>query len=257
MKEANGCVVPRMSSARTEDVNSEAGCAECRCRWVGPGSKCLKQPPASEWATSPLRRAFDIAIAVLVLAIAAIPALLIAVAICATSRGGAVFSQMRVGRRGHLFRLYKFRTMAMRSETDSGIGLTSADDERVTPIGRILRKFKLDELPQFYNVLRGEMSLVGPRPKLPQYEPLRDMPYRPGLTGAATLIFRREEDLLRFVPPDQIEDFYEKRIKFVKARVDVCAMCRATPISDLKILAATVGLRRQPSVRFVAGAPID
>jgi lipopolysaccharide/colanic/teichoic acid biosynthesis glycosyltransferase len=147
--------------------------------------------------------------------------------------------------------------MAMRSETDSGIGLTSADDERVTPIGRILRKFKLDELPQFYNVLRGEMSLVGPRPKLPQYEPLRDMPYRPGLTGAATLIFRREEDLLRFVPPDQIEDFYEKRIKFVKARVDVCAMCRATPISDLKILAATVGLRRQPSVRFVAGAPID
>jgi lipopolysaccharide/colanic/teichoic acid biosynthesis glycosyltransferase len=192
-----------------------------------------------------------------VLAIAAIPMLLIALAIRATSHGGAFFIQSRVGRNGRLFRIYKFRTMATRPAKLRGMGLTRAGDERVTPLGRVLRKLKLDELPQFYNVLRGDMSLVGPRPKLPEYEPLRNMPYRPGITGAATLLFRREEELLRSVPPDQLDDFYQKRIKTVKARVDVCAMCRATPMSDLKILAATAGLRNQQQVSIVLDAPAD
>jgi hypothetical protein len=83
------------------------------------------------------------------------------------------------------------------------------------------------------------------------------MPYRPGITGAATLIFRREEDMLRSVPSDQLDDFYEKRIKIQKARVDVCAMCRATPISDLRILAATAGIRRHYAVPFAVDAPAD
>jgi lipopolysaccharide/colanic/teichoic acid biosynthesis glycosyltransferase len=183
--------------------------------------------------------------------------ILIAIAVLVTSQGGALFTQLRVGRDGRLFRIYKFRTMAERPANDRGIGLTRAGDDRVTTLGRFLRKLKLDELPQFYNVLRGEMGLVGPRPKLPQYEPLRNMPYRPGITGAATLIFRGEEDLLRSVPSDQLDDFYEKRIKILKARVDVCAMCRATLMSDLKILAATAGMRKQYPVPFPVDAPAD
>lgn len=257
MQEVYGSAVSRDSSARTIDVECEGDCGQCGCSRPGASSRCLKYPPASEWVLSPRRRAFDVAVSILVLAFAAIPMLFIAIAVRATSRGGALFTQLRVGRNGCLFRIYKFRTMSVRTAEDSGLGLTRAGDDRVTPLGRFLRKLKLDELPQFYNVLRGDMSLVGPRPKLPQFEPLRNMPYRPGITGAATLIFRREEDLLRSVPLDQLDDFYDKRIKILKARVDVCAMCRATPASDLRILAATAGLRRHEPIPFVVDAPAD
>ena len=214
---------------------------DCPCDGLKASSfaACIAKPPASSWALSLSRRLVDITISFVVLSLAALPMLLLAACVRFTSRGGAIFSQARVGLRGHLFNVYKFRSMAHNANEKNGPGLTKDGDTRVTPIGRFMRKLKLDELPQFYNVLRGDMSLVGPRPKLPQYAALRNMPYRPGITGPATLAFHREEEMLRDVETSEIDSFYAREIKPVKARLDACYMCQATPVSDARILGAT------------------
>jgi lipopolysaccharide/colanic/teichoic acid biosynthesis glycosyltransferase len=165
--------------------------------------------------------------------------LVIACAVRLTSRGRAIFRQNRVGLGGKLFEVMKFRSMAEQSGRDRGPGLTRCGDTRVTPLGRILRKFKLDELPQFVNVLRGEMSIVGPRPKLSEFAAISNMPYRPGVTGLASLAFRCEDEILDSIAPERIETFYAERIKPIKANLDVCYMCQATPISDLRMITAT------------------
>jgi lipopolysaccharide/colanic/teichoic acid biosynthesis glycosyltransferase len=196
-------------------------------------------PLASNWTVSTTRRFLDIAVALLVLTVFSIPMLAIATLIQFSSRGPAFFVQPRVGRKGKLFRIYKFRTMISSSGTASGPSLTRDGDSRITPLGRILRKLKLDELPQFYNILRGDMSLVGPRPKLPQYAAIRNMPFRPGITGAATLAFRREEEVLRHIHPSLLDVFYNQQIRPMKANIDLNYMAHATFLSDLRIVAAT------------------
>ena len=196
-------------------------------------------PAASPWSVSLTKRRLDAVVSLLVLILFALPMLAIAILIRLSSRGPAIFVQKRVGLGGELFLIYKFRTMVFSPGIASGPGLTRDGDGRITPLGRILRKFKIDELPQFYNILRGDMSLIGPRPKLPRYAAIRKPPFRPGVTGAATLAFRREEELLRHVHPALLDDFYDRHIRPTKARIDLDYMAHATFWSDMRIAAAT------------------
>jgi lipopolysaccharide/colanic/teichoic acid biosynthesis glycosyltransferase len=219
-------------------IQSGAPDCEARPQSCRPASLSLESPTASAWCLSKSRRIFDLSFALLVLAVLAVPMLVIALCVRLTSRGPAFFAQNRVGREGRLFRVYKFRSMTW-DAGHRGPGLTRNGDCRITTFGHWLRKLKLDELPQFYNVLRGEMSLVGPRPKLPRYTSIVDMPYRPGITGAATLAFRREEGMLSRVHPSHLDDYYSQHIRPLKTRMDVRYMCRATFWSDLRLIGAT------------------
>lgn len=187
----------------------------------------------SPWALSRTRRSIDFFVAFLALLIFAPLMFTLAVAVQVESDGSAIFMQERMGRNGEVFTLYKFRSM--RSASHPGSPITVSGDNRVTRVGALLRKFKLDELPQFLNVLKGEMSLVGPRPKLPHHEGLR-MPFRPGVTGAATLAFRFEEEMLKRIPPDQLDRFYDLVVKPKKAKIDWEYMQTATFRTDLAVI---------------------
>jgi lipopolysaccharide/colanic/teichoic acid biosynthesis glycosyltransferase len=188
---------------------------------------------ASRWALSAIRRALEIVVASLAL-MALLPVMLCAAIFVRLGSAGPVFfRQRRMGRNGREFILYKFRSMCPKKGSNSSI--TVSGDVRITPVGALLRRYKLDELPQFWNVLRGDMSLVGPRPKLPHHEALH-MACRPGITGVATLAFRKEEEFLSEIPEDQLETFYEMFVKPAKAQLDLEYMRTATLTSDLKVL---------------------
>jgi len=194
---------------------------------------------SSPWSLSFTKRALDLLSAVFIMILAFIPMALIAVVITLTSRGNALFLQNRIGRYGQVFRICKFRTMKANAEMMGG-SLTNGADSRITGVGRFLRRFKLDEFPQLINVIRGEMSLVGPRPKVPRYAETLNMPYLPGLTGAASLYFRDEEDLLRaFSDPDDMDAFYIRQIMPVKANLDAEYMCKCSFWSDMHLIMAT------------------
>lgn len=130
--------------------------------------------------------------------------------------------------------------------SESGPTLTAAGDSRVTPIGRILRKTKLDELPQLLNVLRGELSLVGPRPELPKYVDTVDRRYqavwrlRPGITSYASLRFRHEEVLLASLPAEVREEVYISRILPEKIETEMEYARSASFATDLRVMLHTV-----------------
>ena len=143
----------------------------------------------------------------------------LAVVIKATSKGAVLFRQQRIGRRGVEFTLYKFRSMRCDA---GGLKLTATGDERLTRAGKFLRRYKLDELPQLWNVLRGEMSLVGPRPEVAEYVDLKNplwqeiLAARPGITDPVALRLRNEEQLLASV--EDREAFYTEVLQPFKLR---------------------------------------
>jgi exopolysaccharide biosynthesis polyprenyl glycosylphosphotransferase len=136
----------------------------------------------------------DLVVSVIGLLVSLPVMLLVALAVRLDSKGPIIYRQTRIGRRGRCFEVAKFRSMTNNAESENGAQWASENDPRVTRVGRFLRKYRLDELPQFFNVIRGEMSFVGPRPERPYFvEELRKtIPYyderhsvRPGLTGWA------------------------------------------------------------------------
>jgi lipopolysaccharide/colanic/teichoic acid biosynthesis glycosyltransferase len=145
---------------------------------------------------------------------------LAAIAIAVTSDGPLFFRQKRVGHNGRRFLIYKLRTMRL---ANRGPGVTAGDDVRITPVGALLRKTKIDELPELWNVVIGDMSLVGPRPEVPQYVDLNDpmwrvvLEARPGITDPLTLQMRNEETLLAGIQGDR-ERFYLEQLQPYKLR---------------------------------------
>ena len=196
-------------------------------------SNAGKLAQVNPWLVSAARRCFDSVVAAVALLLLSPVILLIMLLVRLSSPGPIFFRQRRTGRNREEFILYKFRSM--RVEDSPGPPITVSGDCRITPVGMVLRRYKLDELPQFWNVLKGDMSLVGPRPKLPHHE-LLDLPYRPGITGQATLAFRNEEDILSRIPPDQLDAFYEFCVKPRKARLDLEYMQSATFWTDLSLI---------------------
>lgn len=193
------------------------------------------------WSRSGRKRLFDIASVLLALPIV-IPILLVAgLAVRLTSPGPVLFRQTRIGRRGCPFTIVKFRSL-MHLQNDEHHAVTTAVNQRFTPVGCFLRRWKIDELPQLWNVLVGDMSLVGARPKLPEHQ-IAEFEYRPGITGAATMAFANEESILACIPKHQLDEFYHEVVLPAKYYLDETYMSRATFRSDVKLLVDSV-LRR-------------
>lgn len=189
----------------------------------------LKYVDASGRAYGGVKRVLDFVLAALGLTVLLIPFALVALAVWIDDPGKVIFSQKRVGRNRKLFRLYKFRTMKL--DTPKYMATSDVDDpdKYITRVGRVLRKLSLDEIPQLFNVLKGDMSLVGPRPLIPNEEEIHNMrerfgvyTVRPGVTGLAQINGR---DLV--APAD-------------KVRWDVRYVESFGLWTDIKILLATV-----------------
>jgi lipopolysaccharide/colanic/teichoic acid biosynthesis glycosyltransferase len=203
-------------------------------------------------------RALDLVVAVLV-GIASLPLVaVIAIAIKVDSRGPVFFRCRRVGHRGTPFGMLKFRKMV---DGAGGPGLTAVHDDRLTRVGRLLAHTKLDELPQLWNVVRGQMSLVGPRPEDPQFVATRPAEFapilavKPGMTGLSQLAFANESAILD--PADRVGD-YLLRILPQKMALDALYARRRTVGQDVRILwwtaIALLG-RRDVAVHRVTGRP--
>jgi lipopolysaccharide/colanic/teichoic acid biosynthesis glycosyltransferase len=184
------------------------------------------------------RRALDVTVAVLGLALLWPVLVVVAIAVAWSSPGPVLHRAQRVGRGGQPFTLFKFRTM-VRDAAASGPGVTAGGDARITKVGRVLRRTKLDELPQLVNVLLGDMSLVGPRPEDERYvqlytpEQRRILDVRPGITSPASITYRDEEAVLRGA--EDLEAAY-RELMAEKIRIDLDYLQRRSVRSDLGVL---------------------
>jgi len=197
-------------------------------------------PPA--WALA-IKRAMDVVLSLAILAVIWPLLCLVAFAVRLSGPGPVFYRGVRTGLHGKPFRIFKFRTMVSDAEKRGG-PTTGTDDPRVTRVGRFLRRTKLDELPQFLNVLSGDMSLVGPRPEVPEYtsryagEELTILSVKPGITDYASIEFADLDDLVGRDDPDEyfrrhiLPRKNELRVKYVKNR---------SLAEDMRILGRTLG----------------
>ena len=171
--------------------------------------------------------------------------IIVAILIKVKMPGGPVlFVQKRVGRFGKLFKVHKFRSMTVLKETDAVTGVAAAETARITPLGEKLRKYKLDELPELWDVLIGKMSFVGPRPDIPGYadqlqgEDREILKLRPGITGPASLKYRNEEDILASV--DNPQQYNDEIIYPDKVRLNRYYLHHYSFIKDIQMIFCTV-----------------
>lgn len=175
-----------------------------------------------------------------------------------SSRGPVLHRSVRVGQGGRPITVLKLRSMRV---TDDGPAVTASYDDRITPVGRFLRNWKLDELPQLINVVRGDMSLVGPRPEDPRYVAHYDDRQRklltvpPGITSPATLAFRHEEQILAASP--DVEHTYLHQVLPAKLDIDLEWLDQRSVLTDLRVIARTLAgvLTRPEPQADDAGSP--
>ena len=189
-----------------------------------------------------LKRCFDITASALGLLFLALPCRVRAVIIKATSKGPVYFRQIRVGKDGKEFRIFKFRTMVVDAEK-KGMQITVGADSRITGIGKFLRKTKIDELPQLINVLIGQMSFVGPRPEVPRYVAMYSdyqrniLKIKPGITELASIVYRDENDVL--ANSEDPEATYSNEIMPKKIELNMQYMQKLGFWYDIKLIFMT------------------
>ena len=189
------------------------------------------------------KRAMDIVLSACALAVLWPLLLLIALAIWIDDPGPVFYRQVRVGRNGKTFRIFKFRSMVMDADK-KGLAITVGRDSRITRVGAVLRKTKLDELTQLLNVFLGQMSFVGPRPEVPKYVELYT-PYqrqvllvRPGITDYASIAYRNENDLLAGAPNP--EAMYIEQIMPDKIELNMTYLREISPLADIRLILKTI-----------------
>ena len=187
------------------------------------------------------KRLFDIVCAALGLLVLSPVLLVCALLVGLTSPGGVLFRQERIGKDGVPFTIYKFRSMR---KDNAGLKISTSRDTRITPVGRVLRKTKLDELPQLWNVLKGDMSFVGPRPEVREYTDLytpeqrQVLLVRPGITGLASIRYRNENDLLSAsADPNRT---YIEEVMPAKLALDLEYIPRACVSYDIRLILETL-----------------
>lgn len=190
-----------------------------------------------------LKRLFDITLSILLLLFLAPVMVMIGTLIKLDSKGPVLFRQVRVTMNGRRFRICKFRTM-VKDADKQGTQVTAGGDSRITKTGRILRKYRLDELPQLFNVLAGEMSFVGTRPEVEKYvryytdEMKATLLLPAGITSLASVTYKDEENLLRNV--DNVDDVYIHEILPEKMKYNLKMIENYSFLSDVKVMVHTV-----------------
>ncbi len=189
-----------------------------------------------------IKRSFDIVFSIIGLAVFGIPILiLILLATFSTGKFG-LFKQERIGKEAAIFNMYKIRSM--KSEEGSDLSITVAGDKRITGFGKFLRKFKLDELPQLFNVLTGNMSFVGPRPDVKGYADQLNgkdriiLKVKPGITGPATIRFKNEEEIL--AKQQDPKKYNDEVIWPEKVRINIQYIENWTLWKDIKYIFKTI-----------------
>ena len=194
-----------------------------------------------------MKRFADILSSSLLLVALGVPMLVVALAIRCREGAPILFRQQRMGRHGHPFTILKFRTMRTPRPGDAEVS-SGGTDQRITPIGHALRRHRMDEWPQLWNVLRGDMSMVGPRPEVPRFVDLQDpqwkvvLQVRPGITGPDALAFKDEGDLLS--RSDDPESTYQEDILPAKLKMQEDYARNRTLMGDFALLFRTLGALR-------------